>query len=118
MTIEREKILTKIRGLVTKTIEAGCTEAEAMAALDRARAMMDAYQVTEAELNLTKEEKAILRREPPGTKDPHKIKWACCGLSPDFAIAEAGANAGPMVGAWCSAVCHRMHNMRRGCSTA
>jgi hypothetical protein len=74
MTIQREGLLGKIRALLAKTIENGCTESEAMAALDRARAMMDAYAVSESELNLTKEEKAILRREPPGTKDPHRIK--------------------------------------------
>jgi hypothetical protein len=75
MTIEREKVLTKIRALLAKTLEAGATEAEAMAALEKAQAMRDAYAVTEAELNLTKEEKAILRSEPKGTKDPHRIKW-------------------------------------------
>jgi hypothetical protein len=74
MTTEREKLLDKIRGLVSKTIENGCTESEALAALSKARAMMDAYAVEDSELNLTKEEKAILRREPPGTKDPHKLK--------------------------------------------
>jgi len=37
--------------------------------------MKDAYGISEEELNLTKEEKAILRREPPGTKDPHRVKW-------------------------------------------
>jgi hypothetical protein len=75
MTIERESILSKIRALLAKTMENGCSEAEAMAALGKAQAMRDAYAITEAELNLTKEEKAILRREPPGTKDPHRIKW-------------------------------------------
>jgi len=75
MTIERESVLNKIRALLAKTMENGCSEAEAMAALGKAQAMKDAYAVTEAELNLTKEEKAILRREPPGTKDPHRIKW-------------------------------------------
>jgi Protein of unknown function (DUF2786) len=75
MTIERESLLNKIRALLAKTMEAGCTEEEAMTAVAKARAIMDAYAVTEAELNLTKEEKAILRREPPGTKDPHRIKW-------------------------------------------
>jgi Protein of unknown function (DUF2786) len=75
MTTEREGLLDKIRGLLSKTIENGCTESEAMAALTKARAMMDAYAVTENDLTLTKEEKAILRREPPGTKDPHRIKW-------------------------------------------
>jgi hypothetical protein len=75
MTTQREGLLDKIRGLLAKTLDNGCTESEAMAALDKARAMMDAYSVSESELSLTKEEKAILRREPPGTKDPHQIKW-------------------------------------------
>jgi hypothetical protein len=75
MTIERENLLSKIRALLAKTMDAGCTEEEAMAALGKAQAMRDAYAVTEAELNLTKEEKAVLRSEPPGTKDPHRIKW-------------------------------------------
>jgi hypothetical protein len=75
MTKERESILSKIRALLAKTLEAGATEAEAMAALEKAQAMRDAYQVTEEELNLTKEEKAVLRGEPRGTKDPHLIKW-------------------------------------------
>jgi Protein of unknown function (DUF2786) len=75
MTIERESILNKIRALLAKTMDAGCTEEEALSALGKAQAMKNAYAVTEAELNLTKEEKAILRSEPPGTKDPHRIKW-------------------------------------------
>jgi hypothetical protein len=75
MTTEREGLLKKVRALLAKTIESGCTEGEAMAALDRAQAMMAAYAITEDELNLTKEEKAILRREPPGADDPHRIKY-------------------------------------------
>jgi Protein of unknown function (DUF2786) len=84
MTVEREGVLNKIRALLAKTMDAGCTEAEAMAALGKAQAMRDAYAVTEAELNLTKEEKAILRREPPGTKDPHRIKWSLSGAVAEF----------------------------------
>jgi hypothetical protein len=75
MTTQREGLLDKIRALLAKTVEAGCTEAEALAGLSKARAMMDAYAVSDSELALTKEEKAILRREPPGTKDPHRIKY-------------------------------------------
>jgi hypothetical protein len=60
MTSERQKLLAKVRALLAKTTENGCTEHEAMAALDRVRAMMDAYEVTEEELKLTKEEKAII----------------------------------------------------------
>jgi Protein of unknown function (DUF2786) len=61
MTTEREALLAKIRGLLAKTVENGCTEAEAFAALDKARAWMDAHEVTEEELRLTEKEAAIIR---------------------------------------------------------
>jgi hypothetical protein len=73
-TVNRESLLDKIRALLAKTTENGCTEAEALAALDKARAMIDAYEVTEADLQLTKAEAAVLRSEPPGSRDPHNIK--------------------------------------------
>jgi hypothetical protein len=88
MTIERESVLNKIRALLAKTMDNGCSEAEAMAALAKAQAMRDAHAVTEAELKLTKEEKAILRREPPGTKDPHRIKWFLVGAVSRFCNCE------------------------------
>jgi hypothetical protein len=74
MTTSRDDLIDKIRGLMSKTTVNGCTEPEALAALDKARAWMDAYEVTEAELRLTKEEAAVLRSEPPGSPDPHDIK--------------------------------------------
>jgi hypothetical protein len=74
MTTQRESLLDKIRALLAKTVGSGCTESEALAALSKARAMMDAYAVGDDELSLTKEEKAILRREPTDSKDPHRIK--------------------------------------------
>jgi uncharacterized protein DUF2786 len=75
MTTQREGLLDKIRALLSKTVENGCTEEEALAALAKARAMMDVHEVSDDELNLTKEEKAILRKESPGTEDPHNIKF-------------------------------------------
>ena len=83
MDDNRENLLDKIRALLSKTTEHGCTEEEEMAALAKARAWMDAYEVTEEELRLTKEQAAILREEPPGTRDPHSIKF---GLS--YAVAK------------------------------
>jgi Protein of unknown function (DUF2786) len=74
MTQPREDQLNKIRALMAKTVENGCTEEEALAALAKARAMMDVYEISDDELALTKEETAILRREPPDSKDPHRIK--------------------------------------------
>jgi len=71
---EREKLLDKIRALLSKTTENGCTEEEYLAALAKARALMDTYEITEADLQLTKEEGVVLRREMTGT-DPHHIKF-------------------------------------------
>jgi hypothetical protein len=76
MTDNREKMLDKIKALLSKTTENGCTEEEELAALAKARALMDAYEVTEADLQLTKDQAAILREEPPGTEDPHGIKFS------------------------------------------
>jgi hypothetical protein len=61
MTPDREKLYAKVRALLAKTQENGCTEQEAMAALAKARAMMDAYEISDDELQLTKAEKAIIR---------------------------------------------------------
>jgi hypothetical protein len=82
MTINRDNLIEKIRALMSKTVDNGCTEAEALAALDKARAMMDAYEVTEADLQLTKAESAVLHSEPPSSLDPHGIKL---GISVDIA---------------------------------
>lgn len=67
----REKILATIRGIMAKTIENGCTESEAMAALDKARAMMDAYEVTDEDLLLKGEKAAIFNST---VRDPHGIR--------------------------------------------
>lgn len=109
-------MLNKIRALLAKTIENGCSEAEALAALGKAQAMRDAYAVTEAELNLTKEEKAILRREPPGTKDPHRIKWNLIWAVSKFCNCEGWRRRRDKGGASCSAGCQRMRNLRHGYS--
>ena len=64
----------KIKALLRKTVENGCTEAEAMAALAKARAMMDTYGITEAELREAKAEGATIQRSNGArAKDPHSI---------------------------------------------
>jgi hypothetical protein len=75
MTMTRDALLDKIRALLAKTTENGCTEAEMLAALAKARAMRDTYAVTDEELTLAKDEAAVLRDEAPDPNDPHKIKW-------------------------------------------
>jgi hypothetical protein len=92
MTIQREGLLNKVRALLAKTMESGCTEAEAMVAIEKAHAMIAAYEISEAELSLTREEKAILRREPPGTKDPHRIKFQLIHAVSQFCGCKAWRN--------------------------
>jgi len=73
--MDRNSIIEKIKALLAKTTANGCTEAEMMAALDKAAAMQDAYDITDDDLQLTKEEAACLHADPPDLKDPHGIKW-------------------------------------------
>jgi hypothetical protein len=80
MEINRKSLLDKVKALLSKTLDNGCTEQEASSALIKAQAMMDAYEITEQDLELTKQEKAILRGI--GYHDPHEIKRnLCMGVS-------------------------------------
>src|SRR5262245_56430688 len=72
---DRNSIIEKIRALLSKTTENGCTENEMLAALDKAAAMRDAYEISDEELQLTKEEKVALHADPVDAADPHKLKW-------------------------------------------
>ena len=55
-----------------------------MSALDKASAMMDAYDITEADVQVAKDESAMLHADPPDLKDPHKIKWRLTGGVSEF----------------------------------
>ena len=72
---DRNSIVEKIRALLSKTVENGCTEAEMLAALDRAAAMRDAYDISDEELQLTREEKVALHADPEDASDPHRLRW-------------------------------------------
>jgi hypothetical protein len=73
--MNRNSIVEKIKALLSKTTANGCTEAEMFAALAKAQAMMDAYDITDADVIEAKEEAAALHTEAPETDDPHLIKW-------------------------------------------
>jgi hypothetical protein len=89
---EREKLLDKVRALLNKTREQGCTEYEELAALAKARAMIDAYEISEDELKLAKEEGAAIYDEPPGTHDPHSIKFFLSGAVAKFCECDVWRN--------------------------
>lgn len=73
MTINRDNLIKKIKSLLSKTVENGCTEAEAMNALAMAQAMMDTYDVSVDEVEQTKKEEAV-REEMKDMRDPHHIR--------------------------------------------
>lgn len=54
MMADREKLLAKIRALTAKTVSAGCTEAEALAAAERAAALMRDHAISEVLLEIDK----------------------------------------------------------------
>jgi Protein of unknown function (DUF2786) len=72
---DRNAIIEKIKALLAKTTANGATEAEMLSALDKASAMMDAYDISDADVQDAKDEAAMLHADPPDLKDPHKIKW-------------------------------------------
>jgi hypothetical protein len=73
---DRNSIIEKIKALLAKTTENGCTEEEMLSALAMARAWKDAHEITDDELQLSREEKAILHDESEAdARDTHNIKF-------------------------------------------
>src|SRR5712664_4311338 len=79
MMPDRNSIIEKIKALLAKTKENGCTEEEELSALAKARAWIDTHEISDDELQLSREEKAILHDESEAdARDTHKIKWMLC----------------------------------------
>jgi hypothetical protein len=77
--MNRNSIIDKVKALLSKTTANGCTEEEELSALAKARAWIDAHEITDDELQLSREEKAILHDESEAdARDTHKIKWQLC----------------------------------------
>lgn len=53
--IERNKIISRIRALMEKTVDNGCTEAEAMTAAEKVGKMMTEYDISSGEFNFKDE---------------------------------------------------------------
>ncbi len=104
---EREKMLDKVRALMAKTVENGCTEQEEMAALAKARALIDAFEISDSELSLTKEE-----RRRHATRIPSSVGWPARWRSSQ--TARHGATATMRL---CSVACGQMRSSQRGCWT-
>ena len=113
---DRNAIIEKIKALLAKTTENGATEAEMLSALDKAAAMMDAYDITDADVQVAKDEAAMLHKDPPDLKDPHKVKWRLSHAVGEFAACRSIV---PVTKQDSSALgCRAMCNSRCGCSIA
>lgn len=73
--MNRNSIIDKVKALLTKTTANGCTEAEMFAALNKAAVMMETYDISDEEVQLTQQEAAMLHAEPPDLRDAHGIRW-------------------------------------------
>lgn len=73
MNESRKRMLDKVRAIMAKTMDNGCTESEAMTALEKARELMAAYDIAEHELgNTVEHESATIHKTDKN--DPYMIK--------------------------------------------
>jgi hypothetical protein len=75
MQDSRKKMLDKVRAILAKTMDNGCTEEEAMTALAKARELMATYEIDESELQEEQEKATTFRTAP---NDPYEIKRGLC----------------------------------------
>lgn len=61
-----EKIIAKIKALLSKTLESGATESEALSALEKAKELMNKYNISERDIRETKEKSGIHKGEFDG----------------------------------------------------
>jgi Protein of unknown function (DUF2786) len=75
--MDRETLLTRIQHLLNKTVENGCTEEEAAAALAHAQRLMDQHNIALGEL-AQKEEKISFSKTVAWEKAWAENNYSCC----------------------------------------
>lgn len=71
----KESVLNKVRAMLSKTVDNGCTENEAMIALQMAEKLIAEHEISDEDLKL-EGEKAII--EVSNMKDPQNVRWKIC----------------------------------------
>jgi len=95
MSDSRKKMLEKVKAILAKTMENGCTEGEAMAALAKARELMATYEIDEKELNAFDQEKATIFKT--AVQDPYEIKYFLAKFVGKFTRCRAWAGKDKVV---------------------
>lgn len=106
----REALAAKIAALRAKTVRAGCTEAEALAAAELAARLMAEHGLSEAEIGIT---------EARSTADPERSAWRLtltgaiaqvtntAGLFDGRAVLFVGRDPGPEIALYLRDLCFR-----------
>jgi len=76
MNDSRKKMLEKVRAILSKTMDNGCTESEAMAALAKASELMATYDISDADISAVAHEKATIFKT--ADTDFYEIKKNLC----------------------------------------
>lgn len=79
--IDRDAIAHRIRSLLAKTVENGCTEAEALAAAQAARRIMDAHRLTQSDIEIEAEPIDDIWIERPTAQKLSAVDLCCSGIS-------------------------------------
>lgn len=76
----RQDAIRRAKALLQKTTEHGATEAEMLAALAKANSIIEAHELTDADL-LEARAEAVKRIDEVGEQifDPNGVKWRVCG---------------------------------------
>jgi hypothetical protein len=80
---EKAKMAHKIRALLAKTVDKGCSEAEAMAAAIKAKELIDAHQINLSEYELEQEGFTRGKAEKPWQRR-FNVQWALCAVIASF----------------------------------
>jgi hypothetical protein len=72
----RDSVIENIKALLSKTTANGCSEEEMLSALAKARAWIDTHEISDEELQHSREEKVALHDESGADiHDSNRIKW-------------------------------------------
>jgi Protein of unknown function (DUF2786) len=84
MISDRQEIAAKVRALLAKTVDTGCTEQEALAAAAKAKELMDRYQVDLSETELEDEGFVRGTAESPEQRKFNVQSWMIGGAIADY----------------------------------
>jgi glycerophosphoryl diester phosphodiesterase len=84
---EHKKVVGRVKALLAKTLDNGCTEAETMAAMEKAAEIMAAHDIAEGDLQQKRDEHVVTRHT--GNIDRFKVRWNLCSAVATFTHCRA-----------------------------